>query len=84
MADAEDDWDFEEMVSIDEISKYGACEKMKGIQRICEDGSNAVVTSVVEVIDLSREVVETNSDNAKFDGSLQSLVIRLNESRAGE
>lgn len=51
------------MVSADNLATAEVREKRKVIQRTCEDESETVPTSVLEVIDLSREVVETKRNN---------------------
>lgn len=82
--DADDDWDFGGMVSADEIAKYGVRGKIKEIQRICEDRSKAVPTFVVEVIDLSPEIVERKLNTAKLMDRITDLVIKLDGSRAAK
>lgn len=52
-AEADDDWNVERMIFADEFEKSGICWKTKKTQRICGDGSEAVTTFVLEVIDLS-------------------------------
>lgn len=60
-AGAENDWDFKRMVSADELVAFGIREKQGEIQPICKDGVESVPTLVLEVIDLFREAVETES-----------------------
>lgn len=78
--DAHVDWVFEGMISANELANTGVRRKVIEIQRICKKRSKTVPTAVLEVIDLSREVVKTKSSNAKLMGRTYSLVIELDES----
>lgn len=64
--DADEDWYFDGIVSIDEVASSGVRKRLKDIYCLCEDEEKTVPTSVIEVILLSLEVVETNRDNAEF------------------
>lgn len=41
-----------------EVATYGIEDKMQEKQRVCEDGVEAVPTTIVEVIELVRDSVE--------------------------
>lgn len=62
--DEEDNWNFEEMVSVGEAAAPGVRDMFGKIQLICEEGGEALPTTVVEVIELAREVDETKRIHA--------------------
>lgn len=62
----EDIWDFQDMVTAEEVAMFGIHGKLREVQRVCEDGSEAVSTAIVGVVDLAREGVETKRENAKL------------------
>lgn len=70
--DVDEDRDFEEMVSVNEVAACEVRDKHKEAQYICEDGCKAVLTSAVRVIALYGDVVESKRKNAK-------LVSRVND-----
>lgn len=72
VADANGDRYFEKMVSAGEVAAFKVHEKMKGMQRICEDKDKAMTAIVAEVIELFRGVVETKRSSTK-------LGVRIND-----
>lgn len=82
-ADADDEWDIEEMISADEIAKSVVREKIKVTRRIWDDGGEAMRTFMLEVIDLSREI-KWKRDKAKLMDRNNDLITELEESRASE
>lgn len=82
--DAKNDWDLEGVVFADELAASGVREKLSEIQHVCKDGSKAIPTSVLELFNRSREVVETKQDNAKLPDCTDDLIIELYKSRASE
>lgn len=83
-ADAEDDRDFEEIVSVGEIVSFEVRGKMKEIQCFCEDGGKAMPTLVLEVSDLFREVVDAEHDNTVGLDRTNNLILELNKSSTSE
>lgn len=83
-ADVENDWDFERMVSANGLVACGIRESLKEIQRACEDVCKAVPTFVLDVIDLSRKVVETIRNNANLLGHNEDLMMELVGSRTSD
>lgn len=59
-------------MSADEVTSPRIHGKTKEAQRICGGEGKAVLTIVVEAIELSRDVVDTKGENAK-------LVERVND-----
>lgn len=45
--------------------------KLREVQRVCEGGSNVVPTTIADIIELAREVIEITLKNATFS-SLQT------------
>lgn len=54
---------------------------MKENQHFCEDGTQAVPTFVLEIIDISRKGVETKHNNVKLMDHNSDLVMELIKSR---
>lgn len=52
-ANVEVTWDFENMMTVDELPAFGVRRKLTEIQQICKDKGESVPTSLIEVIDLS-------------------------------
>lgn len=70
----DEDLNFDGMVSVDEVAASGLQEKLREIQRLCEESGEAVPVTVVEVVDLARVVVETKRENAAFaEGRAKAL-----------
>lgn len=78
------DYHFGATVGTDKVAASSVRGKMKDIQHICKGGGEVVPTSVVEVIDLFRDVVETKCNNAKLMDRNNDLLMGLDESRAPE
>lgn len=70
------------MVSAGKIATSGARGKLKKIQRLWEDGGEAVPTSVFEELNLSRQMVDSRRNNAKLMDQNNSLVMELDICRA--
>lgn len=73
VGDANEDWDFNGMVYANDMAASGVGNKLKEVQRLCEDEGEAVLTFVIEVIELSREVIETKRDKGKLVGLISDL-----------
>lgn len=58
MEDEDDNWDFEVVVTAEEVATTGIRVKLQEAQRICEVGSEAVATTIVDVIKLARGGIE--------------------------
>lgn len=67
------------MVSVDEVTASSVRNKLTKDQSIREDGSKAVPTSVVEVIQLFKDIVETKRKNAKIVDRLDDLKKKLED-----
>lgn len=72
------------MISADELAASGLRGKLKMHQRICKDRGKSVSASVLEVINFSREVMETRPDNAKLLDRTSDLALELVESRTSK
>lgn len=62
----DDDWEFEGIISVDEVAGSGLRGKLREVQRICEEGGEVVPATVVDVVNLARKVVETKRENVAF------------------
>lgn len=58
MDDGENDCDIGGMVTANEVTTSGIRGKLREVQRVCEDGSAAIPTTIVELIELARENVK--------------------------
>lgn len=47
------------------------------MQRVCEDGGTPVLTTIVEVIELARESVETKRKNANLSEQNANIKAKL-------
>lgn len=72
------------MVSADEVATSKVRRKIIGIRRICEDGSVVLLTSIVKVIELPRDVFETKNENAKLADHVRDLEQELKNARSKE
>lgn len=67
------DWDFEGVVSVNEVAVSGVCDKLKEVQRIYGYGGDTMSTSVVKVIGQSQEIVDTKRTSTKLAGRVSNL-----------
>lgn len=82
--DEGENWEFKGMVSVDEAAAAGARGKLRELQRICKNGGEAVPTTVVEVIELARDVVGTKRDCAAWVRTHSGILEELDSSQAAE
>lgn len=78
-SNADDDWDLEKMVFVDEAEASGVRNKLKKIQWLCQDEEEAVPTSVVEVIEPFWEAVEMKRNNTKLGNRINGLERELED-----
>lgn len=64
--DADEDWNSEGIVSVDEGAASGVCDKLRNILRLCKGERKTIPISVIEVIELSREVAKAKRNDAKL------------------
>lgn len=57
MVDGEDTWAFDGTVTAEEVATSGILDKLREMQRVCENGCGAVLTTIVEVIEVTCEGV---------------------------
>lgn len=58
------------MGSAEEVASSGLRGKLREVQRVCEVSSEAVLTTIVEVIKLAREVIGIKRNDATMaDGN---------------
>lgn len=69
---------------VDGVVTFGDRDKLKEVQRICTDISKALPTSVDEVVELSRDFVESKRENAKLVNRLNVRDRKLNEGQLVE
>lgn len=69
-------------MSVNEVAASGVRNRLEEVQRICENGGEAVPTSAVEIIELSRDVVETKHKNAKLVDRVKDLERELEDGRS--
>lgn len=81
-ADAKDDWEFERVVSVDEVAVSGVRDKLEEVRYLCKDGGEAVATSVEGVFELSRSVLKTSCDNAELRNRITDLERKLKDVRS--
>lgn len=62
--DEEKNWDFEGMVAAEEMATSGISGMLQEVKRACEAGSEAVATTIVDVVKLGREDIEMKRKNA--------------------
>lgn len=72
------------MVSADQLAASEVRENLKENQRICEEVRKAVPPPMLEVLDLSREVIDTKRDNAKLWDRTNDLKTELDKTRTSE
>lgn len=75
-------WDFEGMVTPEEVATTGVCGKLQEVQRICGDDSEAVSTTVVDVTVLTREDINMKRKNVTMSTRQIDLEAKLVETRA--
>lgn len=51
------------MVTVDEVARLALRGKLREVQRICEEAGRPVPSTVVDVVAISRDVVETKREN---------------------
>lgn len=72
------------MESVDEVAASRRSDELKKIQWLCKDEGGMVLTLLIEMIELSREVVETICDNANFVDRNNDLQRELENKRLVE
>lgn len=75
---------FEGMVTAKEVTTSGICGELGEVQRICEDGDEAVPTTIVIVIKLVREGIKVERKIATMPSQQTDLECELVETRAAE
>lgn len=69
----DEDWDTKKIVSVDDVAASGVCNKLKEARELCRNEQEPEPPFVTEMVKLSREVVETKRNNAKFVGRVSIL-----------
>lgn len=82
--EADTGWKFKRMASIDEIAASGVRGKLEEILALFVDKGVAERTSVIELIEFSREAVETKRDNTKLVDGTEGLVREMEDVRSAE
>lgn len=47
---ADDNWNFEDKVTAEEVAASNVCDKLREVQRFCEEGCETVPTFIVVVV----------------------------------
>lgn len=55
MGDGMNSWFFESMVTAEEENMSGICSKLQEVQRVCEDGGEALYTTIIKDIKPDRD-----------------------------
>lgn len=69
-------------MTTEEMALIDIRDKLREVQRICENGGEAAPTTFVDVIELARESFEMKQKNATANSRQTSLEARLVEIRA--
>lgn len=80
--DEKDNLDFEGMLAAEEVAASDVCGKLREGQCISENGGDAVPTTLVDVVELVREGIETNRKNTTLSSRQTDLEAKLVEIRA--
>lgn len=84
MDDEEDSWDLESMVTAKEVATSDTRTEVQDVQRVCEDGGEAVPTTIVEATVLARECVEARRKNATLSGQITNTEAKLVTARTAK
>lgn len=82
MSDGEHNWNFGGMVSAEAVATSNIRCKFREVQRVYENGCEAVPTTTVEVIELAREAIETKRRSVTMCSRQTNLGAELVEIRA--
>lgn len=74
----EGDWDFDSLVTIDEMERTGVREKLCDVQDACRAENMSVPTTVVKVTDLVAHVVSVRKQKAALERSNSHVLRDLN------
>lgn len=76
--------DFEGMVPAEEVSTFRVCRRLQDVQRACKDGSKALLTTVVEMIEQGHEGIIIDRITAKRFKRKKDMEFNLAEIRAAK
>lgn len=80
--DEEENWDFENMVAAEIVASSGLRGKLLEVQRICEDGDEAVPTTILEVVELACDGIKMKHKSVALTDQNMDLEAELLEARA--
>lgn len=65
------------MVASVEVATPGICGKIRGVQRICEYGVEAVPATILKVVELTREAIKMRRMNTTMSNRPTDLETKL-------
>lgn len=80
--DKEVSWDFEDMVTAENVATFSIRGKLQKIQRVCEGAREAVPTTTADVFKLARDGIKMKRKNATMSGRQTDLEAQLVETLA--
>lgn len=72
------------MVTVEEVASSSFDEKLQEVQRVCKSGGEAASATIVEVVKLARDNVETKRKNAMLFERNTNMEAKLVGARAGK
>lgn len=79
--DADSSWDYEDMMTVKKVAVFSDSSKFCKVLCVCYESDEAVITTVVDVIELARGVVVTKRKNAKSADREKNKNNHLNDVR---
>lgn len=80
--DDENSWDYESIVTAEDVASSCCRGKLRDVRRVCEDGGEAALTTIVEVVEFACEVTEAMRRNATLSSRSTEMEHELVEARA--